>query len=60
MIYSVIGIFFSLWPSAPDPTVVTMNWSVAVFGGVLLFSLIFWAIYGRKVYTGPLVELQHR
>ena len=34
-----------------------MNWSILVFGGVLLFSLLFWAIQGRKVYTGPIMEI---
>lgn len=35
-----------------------MNWSVAVYGGALLFSLFFWAVYGRKVYTGPIIEIR--
>lgn len=54
--YSVVGIFFSFWPPASEVTAVTMNWSILVFGGVLLFSLVFWALHGRKVYTGPIVE----
>ena len=54
--YSVIGIFFSFWPSASAVNAVTMNWSILVFGGVILFSLFFWAFYGRKVYTGPILE----
>ena len=57
LIYSIIGIFFSFWPPASHVTAETMNWSVVVFGGVLLFSLLFWALYGRKVYTGPVVEI---
>ena len=55
--YSIVGIFFSFWPPGVDPTATTMNWSVAVYGGVLLFSLGFWAVHGRKVYTGPIVEV---
>ena len=54
--YSIIGIFFSFWPPGVDPTATSMNWSVAVYGGVLLFSFGFWAIYGRKVYKGPIQE----
>lgn len=54
--YSVIGIFFSFWPQASKVTPVTMNWSVLVFGGVLIFSWFFWVIHGRKVYTGPIFE----
>lgn len=55
--YSVIGIFFSFWPATSEVTAMTMNWSVLVFFAVLIFSLLFWAVYGRKVYTGPLLEL---
>lgn len=54
--YSVVGIFFSFWPPASKVNAVTMNWSILVFGGVLLFSLFFWALQGRKVYTGPILE----
>ncbi|ERF70773.1 hypothetical protein EPUS_08331 [Endocarpon pusillum Z07020] len=60
ILYSVIGFFFSFWPPSPRPTAVTMNWSVAVFGGTTIFSLVFWLIYGRKVYTGPLIEIELR
>ena len=56
MAYSIVGIFFSFWPPEVDPTPTSMNWSVAVYGGVLLFSFGFWASYGRKVYTGPILE----
>lgn len=57
MAYSVIGIFFSFWPRSREVTAQTMSWSVAVFGGAVLFSLGFWFTYGRKVYTGPIVEV---
>ena len=58
IVYSIIGIFFSFWPPSVSPTATSMNWSIAVYGGVLLFSLIFWAVYGRKVYTGPIIEIR--
>ena len=57
LIYSLIRTFFSFWPATREVTAVTMNWSVVVFGGVLLYSLLFWVLYGRKVYTGPIIEI---
>ena len=57
MAYSILGIFFSFWPSTKEVTAKTMNWSVAVFGGAILFSLAFWAVHGRKAYTGPIMEV---
>lgn len=58
IIYSVIGIFFSFWPETPELVAEEMNWAIAVFGGVLLLSLSFWVIHGKKVYTGPIVEIE--
>ena len=55
--YSIIGIFFSFWPPSINPTPTSMNWSVAVYGGVLLLSLAFWAVHGRNFYTGPILEI---
>lgn len=57
LIYSLIGIFFSFWPPSANVTTENMNWSIAVFGGVVLFCLAFWVLHGRHVYTGPIVEI---
>ena len=57
IIYSIIGIFFSFWPPSIDPSPAKMNWSITVYGGVLIFCLCFWFVHGRKVYTGPIVEV---
>lgn len=59
IIYSVVGVFFSFWPGSNDPTPATMNWSVVVFFGTLTLCMGFWAIHGRKVYTGPILEVEY-
>ena len=56
--YSVLGAFFSMWPTAMNPTWERMNYCVFVFGGVLVFSMLFWLVYGRKHYTGPVIEIR--
>ena len=33
-----------------------MNYAIAYLGGILIFSTLYWYIYGRKFYTGPIVE----
>ncbi|PQE27665.1 choline transport protein [Rutstroemia sp. NJR-2017a BBW] len=60
LIYSVIGVFFSFWPGAANPTPASMNWSVVVFFGTLSLSLIYWVVHGRHVYTGPILEIDPR
>ncbi|ORY02848.1 amino acid transporter-like protein [Clohesyomyces aquaticus] len=57
IVYSVIGIFFSFWPAIPNPEPMTMNWSIVVFGGALVFCFGFWAVHGKNVYKGPLIEI---
>ena len=56
--YSVLGAFFSMWPAAVNPALETMNYCVLVFGGVLFFAALFWLAYGRKHYTGPILEIR--
>lgn len=55
--YGLVAVFFSFWPPSATVTPVTMNWSIVVYGGVLLFSVFFWFLHGRKVYTGPVIEI---
>lgn len=56
-VYMVIIIFFSFWPPVIRPDKETMNYSVVVTGAVLIFSIIYYLIRARKVYTGPVVEV---
>lgn len=56
--YSTLGAFFSFWPVAPNPNLESMNYCILVFGAVSLFAGVFWLIYGRKHYTGPIIEIE--
>lgn len=33
-----------------------MNYAVAFLGLIFVFAAIYWAISGRKFYTGPVIE----
>ncbi len=54
--YLTFVFFFSFWPAYQDVTYQNMNWAVLVFCAVLLFSVLYYALWARKVYTGPIVE----
>ena len=56
--YSFIGAFFSMWPTTVNPSAESMNYCVVVFGSVILFSLFFWLLYGRKHYSIPILEIR--
>ena len=50
------ALFFSFWPESPMIQPVLMNYNCALWGVVLIFSLIYYAIKGRKEYYGPVIE----
>ncbi|KAI9647889.1 hypothetical protein NHQ30_004277 [Ciborinia camelliae] len=56
-VFLVIITFFSFFPPTAKVTPATMNYSVLVFGSVVLFSIIYYVAYARKFYTGPVVEI---
>ena len=41
------------FPPVPNPQVDQMNWAVLMYGGVVIFALVYYAVKGRKVYVGP-------
>ncbi|KAK3672390.1 hypothetical protein LTR78_007697 [Recurvomyces mirabilis] len=55
-VFLTISVFFSFFPPAIPVTPVTMNWSIAVFGGFVILGLIWYAVLGRRQYHGPIVE----
>ncbi len=55
--YLVLIIFFSFWPAQVNPTAEMMNWAVVVTGGVATFSVVYYIVYAKKSYTGPIVEI---
>ncbi|KAI1262323.1 putative GABA permease [Xylariaceae sp. FL1019] len=54
--YLLYIFFFSFWPAFKDVTPATFNWAVVVFGAVVSFSMLYYGIWARKVYDGPIVE----
>jgi choline transport protein len=55
-LYMIFVIFWSVWPPVTPVNASTMNYSVLVTGGVIIFSIIWYWIRGRKEYKGPLID----
>jgi len=51
-------LIIAFFPGIPDPTSATMNWSVVVLGGVVVFSAVYFVLYGRKSYDGPVAYVR--
>ncbi len=41
------------FPSSSNPPLMSMNWSVLIYGCIILFSLVYYYFRGRHVYVGP-------
>lgn len=42
-----------------DLTAALMNWTVAVYGGPMLFIMIWWVVSARKWFKGPAINVEH-
>ncbi|KAF1984429.1 amino acid transporter [Aulographum hederae CBS 113979] len=54
--YMVFVIFWSVWPPQTPVTPDTMNYSIVVTGGVMILSVVWYYIGGKKQYKGPVVD----
>lgn len=52
----IFVIFWSVWPPVTPVSANTMNYSVVVTGGVIIFSVIWYWVRGRREYKGPLID----
>jgi amino acid transporter len=56
--YSLFTFFWSFWPNTIPVTLENFNWSVALFVGILVLSLVMYVVRGRKVYNGPVTDIK--
>ena len=55
--YLTVVVFFSFWPTVRPVTAENMNYAVLVTGAIVIFSLVYYLVWARRVYTGPVVEV---
>lgn len=55
-LYMIFVIFWSFWPPQADTNYQNMNYAVVVVAGVVIFSIVWYFIRGRKEYHGPTVD----
>jgi choline transport protein len=56
--YLILLTFFSYWPTALPVTAANMNYSSLCLGVVAIFSMVYYVLWARKTYNGPIVEVQ--
>ncbi|KAK3353305.1 amino acid permease [Lasiosphaeria hispida] len=50
---------FMFFPLTPAPTADTMNWSIVMFGSVMIFAVVYYFVKGKHQYQSP-VDLVKR
>ncbi|KAL8882745.1 MAG: hypothetical protein Q9198_000309 [Flavoplaca austrocitrina] len=55
MLFMALFYFFSFWPLFTPTEAATMNWSIAIYGVVVSFAVVYYYTHGRLVYDGPVV-----
>lgn len=57
VLYLCVAFIIAFFPAFPHPTPDLMNWNILIYGIVVMFSLAYFALKGRKVYVGPVEYL---
>ena len=56
--YLAVLLFFTFWPPDAASTLETINFAVLTTGTVVGFSVVYYLVWARKCYTGPIVEIR--
>lgn len=55
-VYLTFVFFFSFWPTASTVNAATMNYSILVTGVIALFSTVYYLVWAKHSYHGPVIE----
>ena len=56
--FASLMLVFSLFPVSVPVDGSTMNWTVVIVGGVLIFAVMSYLVQGRRMYKGPVVYIE--
>lgn len=58
VLYEIMIVVISFFPLFAKVNARTMNWGIAMFGGVALICAVYYGVHGRKAYRGPVVYIK--
>ena len=58
MAFQSVQFVFLFFPTAPHPTAPLFNWTIMVFGVVVVWALIYYKLWGKKSYQGPVAYVR--
>lgn len=56
--FAFVQFLFVFFPTAPNPTVPYFNWTLLVFVVVVLWSVVYYLVWGKKAYQGPVTYVR--
>ena len=59
-LYILFVLFWDFWPPETPATPENMNYSCLVFGVVIGFAIVYYYVWGRQHYRGPLIDYEVR
>lgn len=60
VVFSFYCLFWSFWPQTYPVTSTNFNWAIVMFGGTMIFAMVFFFVKARHVYHGPVVAVEGR
>ena len=48
-------LFFTFWPPVTPVEPESMNWAVVMYGGVIIWSLVYYWVWAKHSYVGPVM-----
>lgn len=58
--YCVYLVIFLPWPVEVPVTAANFNWAAVMFVGIMFLASLYYVVWGRKVYEGPVVYTRSR
>ena len=55
--YLTTVFFFTFWPTSLPVDAASMNYNCVLLGGVMILSIAYYCIWGKKDYKGPRIEI---
>jgi choline transport protein len=57
VVYETFSVVISFFPLFAQVDAKSMNWGIAMFGGVAVICVVNYFVYARRVYRGPVVNV---
>lgn len=58
LIFLIPIYFFAFWPAVTPVEASSMNWAVLMYSAVVIWSLVYYLIWGRHSYVGPVMVVK--